>query len=307
MKHRTFIILLFVIYMVAMTGLMIWQGIGIAPDRYAFVLLLGSLLVKRTRNFILDWIPFLFLLISYDFLRGLADQLATKVNFTPMINFDKTLFGELPSTTLQRLFFNPYQLAFHDYFFTVIYFLHFALPLSFGFLLWLQNRQQFREFVTAISTLSYAAWATFILFPAAPPWLAQKEGYITGITKIMDKTIALFPTKIDLPTIYHNINPNPVAAVPSLHTAYPLIVFLFAWKAFKLKALFFLPYVLAVWTSIVYLGEHYVADVLAGIVYAITFYLVTVKIIHYFNWGKLFRKLFNISIKNLLKHILLAK
>lgn len=89
MRHRIFNISLFVIYIVGMTALMIWQGVGIAPDRYAFVLLLASLLVKRTRSFILDWIPFLFILISYDFLRGFADNLGQRVNFLELIEMKK--------------------------------------------------------------------------------------------------------------------------------------------------------------------------------------------------------------------------
>lgn len=165
-----------------------------------------------------------------------------------------------------------------DFLSAIFYFLHFALPLSFGFILWLYNRAYFKQFVTAILLLSYSAWITFLIYPAAPPWLSSNEGYLPKVVKIMDQVLSVFPDKWDLPTVYHNFNPNPVAAMPSLHAAYPLLVLLFALKFFKLKALIFGLYVLGVWVSIVYLGEHYVVDIIAGAIYAIFFYFVAIKI-----------------------------
>lgn len=289
MKHRVFNVSLFVIYIAGMTGLMIWQGIGIDPSRYVFVLLLASLLVKRTRSFILDWTPFLFILLSYDFLRGFADNLGPRADFVNLINLEKGLFGTIPTTGLQKIFYNPQAPSLLDFMATIFYFLHFALPLSFGFILWLYNRGHFRQFVTGILLLSYAGWLTFLIFPAAPPWLASNEGYLPKVHKILDVTLGAFPDKWNLPSIYHQFNPNPVAAMPSLHAAYPLLILLFALKFFKLKALLFAPFVLAVWISIVYLGEHYVVDIIAGAIYAIIFYFIAVKL-HVIDWGRIIDK-----------------
>jgi len=271
-----------------MTAVMVWQGIGIAPDRYAFVLLFASLLVKRTRQFILDWIPFLFLLISYDFLRGFADNFLFKPHYIELIQAEEFLFRSLPTVTLQALFYHPPGLSWYDFIAIILYFLHFALPLAFGYLLWMFNRQHFKQFVIGILILSYTGWVTYIAYPAAPPWLAEKEGYISGVTKIMDQTLSVFPQRLQLPTIYHQFNPNPVAAIPSLHSAYPFLVFLFALRYFRKKALLFFPYVLAVWLSVVYLGEHYIIDVLAGILYSFFAYLATV-FLHTKGWLKAFQ------------------
>lgn len=278
MKHRVFNVSLFIIYIVGMTALMIWQGIGIAPDRYAFVLLLASLFIKKTRSFILDWIPFLFILLSYDFLRGFADNLNGRVNYQSLIDAETWLFKSIPTIELQKLYFNSPTTTFLDFAASIFYFLHFALPLSFGFILWIYNRSYFKRFVTGILLLSYAGWITFLIYPAAPPWLASNEGYLPKVYKIMDQTLSVFPDRWNLPTIYHQFNPNPVAAMPSLHAAYPLLVFLFALNFFKLKALLFFPYVLATWFSIVYLGEHYMVDIIVGAFYAVIFYFLAVRL-----------------------------
>lgn len=280
MKHPTFIISLFLIYILVTTALMIKLGIGIAPDRYIFVLFFAAIFVKRVKSFVLDWIPFLFIILSYDWLRGMAGILNSRVYYLPQLQFDQIVFGVNPSVYLQSHFFNPSQLAWYDYASTILYFLHFALPLAFGYLLWLQKRQYFKEFVTGISLVSYAAWLTYIAFPAAPPWLATQKGILPGLTKILDQTLSSFPQAVDLPTFYHRMNPNMVAAVPSMHAAYPFLVLLFALSFFGKKALLFIPYVLVVWVSIVYLGEHYVSDVLAGALYAFIFFLLTIKLIH---------------------------
>ncbi len=276
MKQHHFTIATFVIYIIGMTALMIWQGIGIAPDRYAVILLLGSLLVRRTRQFLLDWIPFLFILISYDFLRGFADNLSMRVNFHDLLLADKLLFqGIIPTQALQEHFYKVGQIQWYDLLATLFYFLHFALPLAFGFLLWLSSRERFRQFVIGILLLSYAGWLTYLVFPSAPPWMAAQTGLLPNVQKILDATLALFPAALELPTIYHRLNPNPVAALPSMHAAYPFLILLFSLRFFGKKALFFLIYVLLAWTSFVYLGEHYVIDILMGALYAIVFFYLS--------------------------------
>jgi membrane-associated phospholipid phosphatase len=275
-KHHHLTIVLFIVYIIGMTALMIWQGIGIAPDRYAAILLLGALLVRRTRAFLLDWIPFLFILISYDFLRGFADNVTLRVHYQELIDAEVWLFqGQIPTIWLQELLFVPGRISWYDFLATISYFLHFALPLGFGFLLWLDSRSRFRQFVLGIVLLSYAAWITYLAYPAAPPWLAANEGYLPEVHKIIQSTLEIFPEKLHLPTIYHQFNPNPVAAMPSMHAAYPMMVFLFAVSFFGLKALIFIPYVLFIWFSIVYLGEHYVVDIIGGAIYAVAFFLLT--------------------------------
>lgn len=257
-----------------MTAVMIWQGIGIAPDRYAFILLVAALLIKKTRQFLLDWIPFLFILIAYDFLRGFADNLSSRVHFVELYQIDKLIFGVIPTEYWQHIYFDPNNLKWYDFVATIFYFLHFALPLAFGYLLWVSNRAHFRQFVIAILLLSYAGWITFLIYPAAPPWLASQKGYLYGVTKIVDYTINIFPEKISLPTIYHQMNPNQVAAIPSMHAAYPLLVLLYCLKFFGPAGITFSVYVLLSWASVVYLGEHYVVDLIAGGIYAIIFFLV---------------------------------
>lgn len=105
--------------------------------------------------------------------------------------------------------------------------------------------------------------------------MAAEQGIIPPVYNIFYDTAANFLQGGALPSVYKMFNPNPVAAMPSLHAAYPMLVFLYLLKYFGKKAWWFSIYVLAVWVGIVYLGHHYVIDALAGGIYAmIIFYLV---------------------------------
>jgi membrane-associated phospholipid phosphatase len=62
---------------------------------------------------------------------------------------------------------------------------------------------------------------------------------------------------------------NPVAAMPSLHAAIPMMLALFFWSRVRwwVKALLAV-YAVAMGLTLVYAGEHYVIDVLLGWAYA---------------------------------------
>jgi membrane-associated phospholipid phosphatase len=63
---------------------------------------------------------------------------------------------------------------------------------------------------------------------------------------------------------------NRVAAMPSLHAAVPAMLLFFSWPLVRAWARAGLTlYALAMALTLVYGGEHYVADVLAGWLYAL--------------------------------------
>ena len=89
---------------------MLSQGIEVLPDRYAVAMLVGAIILGRGRRFITDWSPFIGLLISYDFLRGFADDLAGRAEFLLPMQADTAIFGIVPTAFLQQTFFNSSSL-----------------------------------------------------------------------------------------------------------------------------------------------------------------------------------------------------
>ena len=272
-QHRSLPWLAFGLYMTLTTALLIGLGIPIPPDRYFVVLLVPMLLVRRARTFVLDWSPFLLLLFSYEFLRGLAGKVG-QINYLLALGFDSRLFGTPPPVSLQQRFAHHAPVAY-DYVAALLYLLHFVAPLSFAFVLWMRSREDFARFTGSFLLLSYAALATFVLFPAAPPWLASQQGYLPAVHEQVGVVLSAFPSHFKLPTVYQLFDPNQVAAIPSLHAAYPLLLLLFACRFFGLRALVLAPYVAGVWLAVVYMGEHYVFDVVAGAAYSVAAFLFT--------------------------------
>src|SRR5205823_1071596 len=64
------------------------------------------------------------------------------------------------------------------------------------------------------------------------------------------------------------VGQNDVAAMPSLHMAITVVIAMFAWSRDRRLGLLGAVYAAAMGFSLVYLGEHYVTDVLAGVAFA---------------------------------------
>jgi membrane-associated phospholipid phosphatase len=73
--------------------------------------------------------------------------------------------------------------------------------------------------------------------------------------------------------------PNPVAAMPSLHAGFPFLVFLVLTRVWPRWGWMSIVYPLAMSFAVVYMGEHYVIDVLAGFLYAlVAFALIWIRL-----------------------------
>jgi hypothetical protein len=259
-------------YIVLTGGYLIWRRQMILPDEFFILVLVVSILLGRAKTFLWDWLPLVFLLVGYDYVRGLVPLVNDHVHLQPMIDFDRFVFGSVPTIALQARYYTPDAAHWYDYAAVSLYLIHFIVPLGVAFLFWLQDRKIFREYAAGILILSYLAYLTYLVFPAAPPWLAAQAGLLPNVYKILNETFLQFREPINLPTIYARLGVNLVAAVPSLHAAYPLLTALFVWeKVPKLWPLLAM-YVFSVWIAVVYLGEHYVFDVFTGVIYAVAAY-----------------------------------
>lgn len=276
-RHHKTTLILPIGYFLIISVFLIWHGAFFSPDLFFVVALFAALILGRSKQFIRDWSVPVILLLSYDYLRGLAPKLTESVNIYPMIYFDKTIFGELPTNSLQSIFYSSGSVHWYDYLGTVLYMSHFIVPMLIGFIFWIKDKEYFRNYFLALLILSYGAFITYIIFPAMPPWMASQQGLIPEVTKIMDKVFVSFAEPLNLPSVYRIVSANMVAAVPSLHAAYPLLTLLFLVKKFKLKGLLFLPYVFGIWFSIVYFGEHYVFDIAIGVLYAVLSYVLVCR------------------------------
>ena len=268
-------------YIVILSALMLVRGVSITPDVLLVAFGLAAVLLGRGRLFVRDWIPFIGLFFAYELMRGYADNIGLAIHVTDVLAVERALFlGHLPTQVLQDALHPPSGPDVLASVATVFYFLHFPLPIAVGFFLWLRRRRVYYDFVAALILVSMAGFATYVLLPVAPPWWAAQHGYLPGPDgrpailylkeQGFDQLASLFGFEghyLYSYTIY-DINPNQVAAFPSLHAAYPFLGFLFARRAFGRVGWLLLAYSVCVWFSVVYLADHYVVDILAGLAYA---------------------------------------
>lgn len=182
---------------------------------------------------------------------------------------DEALFGAVPTVWLQARLVDGSP-HWWDAPAALVYVTHFvAIPLVTA-LAWFALRDRFREWLVAVLTMSLAGIAVYVAYPAAPPWLAAERGDVGDVERISHLGWeALHLGAVGRLTELGQSGSNPVAAMPSLHAGAAVLVALFLWPSVSRTVRVALAaYALAMAVTLVYTGEHYVVDVLAGWVLA---------------------------------------
>ena len=257
---------------------------GIVIDRVSVLLSVLILFVianvgrpiNQVGRGVLDFAFYASMWIAYDESRGIADRLGFPLQVESVINMDKFLFfGGVPNVWMQERFYEPGSVRWYDVAGSLVYFSHFIGPPAVMVILYLANRREWLRFVKRFATTMFIACTMFIVLPTAPPWMAaggDREIILNELPPLRRPTargwshlgLKSFANAWD--AVKGRDWANKVAALPSLHAGYALFVvaFLLPWiRPRWLKVLVF-AWPLAMTAALVYFGEHYVVDALAG-------------------------------------------
>ncbi len=266
-------------------GSAIWihrKGLFIQTDTVVLWVLCGLValtLTDLTRwglRLLWDWLPLGALLVFYDQSAPLVRWLGTPLHTSLQVNFDELLFGKpLLTLQLQHLFNQGLKVRWFEYPMWGIYMTHFFMALVVAGLLWRFSYERFRQFRTQIIILSTLGFATYVLYPAAPPWYLADHLHV--LPKIY-RTVFITWGHLGLRTagsiadgaIEGNDLGNQLAAVPSMHAAISLFIACFFWRGARpwLRVVL-VVYVLGMAFSLVYSGEHYFFDIVLGWFYTV--------------------------------------
>jgi hypothetical protein len=268
-----------VLFVVVLVVFIYLDGIPASRERLLVWIVLGLLAFSTTNvrgwagGVLFEWLPLALVLWAYDLLRGVADGLFFDAHVTPQIDAEKLVFfGTVPTVWLQEhLWDGSLDLHWYDYAAWLVYVSYFLATYLLAAGLWFFARERFRRYVACVSLLALMGFLTYALFPAAPPWLASREGALPHTTRLIGQISGHIPI-LDFRTIFERGSEyaNPVAAVPSLHGAYTLLTVIFLWR--------FVPrwgrpllaaYPIAMAFALSYTSEHYVVDVLLGWAYTL--------------------------------------
>jgi hypothetical protein len=223
---------------------------------------------RQVARLLADWLPLVAVLLLYDMSRGLADGLGMPVHIGELATADRWLAGGvLPTVWLQH----HVDSRIWEVVATLVYCSHFVVTPLVLAVLWARNRDLWKRYVLMVLALSLAGLVTYVLYPAAPPWFAAKEGVIEPVARISNAGWSVLGLpKAGALLEQSQAQVNLVAAMPSLHTAFAVLTCLFlfpcaqrAWQRAGLVLYAGLMPVVLVWS-----GEHYVVDTLLGAVYA---------------------------------------
>jgi membrane-associated phospholipid phosphatase len=218
---------------------------------------------NRTVALIRGWAPFAALLIAYELMRDLASMVGVPPH--NLAGVERAFFGgHEPTLVLQAAIGSLGDSDLFEDVASFVYSAHFVLPIAVGAWLWARHRAEFRRFGLSLVVLCGLAFVTYVVAPTAPPWLAQPG----SVRHLMQDTVA----RLDLPTaltwLYAHHDYNLYAAFPSLHAGFPVLAAIAAWRSNRWVGALLSVWAVVVWIAVVYLGEHYVTDVVGGILYA---------------------------------------
>ena len=227
-----------------------------------------TIILKKHRQFLKDWLLFLSIIYLSDTLRGVTYYLICKFQLPVyclyVIKLEKALFGTIPSVLLQNLLLNGQEIGYLEKFLTVLHGTHFIAFLLVGFFLWLRNYHRFEIFKYSFYLLLAGGLSSYFLIPTTPPWLASEMFHL--IPPLRHFNLEIY--NMYIPDLTSGFNTDPVAAMPSLHAAFPFLCCLLIWKVMKQKGWIFYLYTLLIFFTIIYTGDHYIIDILAGIILA---------------------------------------
>ena len=281
-----------IIWGVALVIVWLADGLPLSRDRLMMWILLGLLAFSLTnvrgwlRSVVLEWLPFLAILWAYDLLRGQADGLLFQAHVLPQLRADEFIgAGIAPTVRLQRWLWDGFfDIHWYDYAVWLVYVSYFLATYVVAAILWFIARDRFRRYVVMVSLVAMMGFTTYALFPAAPPWMASELGELQPTTRAISVIWSHIPIG-NFDTLYEkgaNYS-NQVAAVPSLHGAYTLLIALILWPLVKpwwgRALLAFYP--VAMLFALVYSAEHYAVDIFLGWLYTLFAYWAVNRLFDY--------------------------
>lgn len=226
------------------------------------VLLMAVVPIALRASRIPIWCTFLVGVTAHGLLWNGVDNLGAATRYGYVIAGDRVLgLGALPTEFLQSWWYAGYPRA-HDWLLLAVYYSFFGLPLFLVTATRSRGYAAARVYVGALLLASALSLPVMALMPTAPPWLAAREGLV-GVQEIRLHALGL-----DLSDALIE-RTNIVAAMPSLHQATAVICALAVasnWRRLRPLAI---GYGLAMGVTLVYLGEHYVVDVVMGTLFAL--------------------------------------
>ena len=254
-------------------------SVGLRPEHYliAVLFLVMFFVSEPSRKLAVGLIPFIIFGISYDWMRVWPNYTVNPIDIKGLYEAEKYLFGIVESGVrmIPCEYFAIHNWPVADFFAGIFYLGWVPVPIAFGVYLYLKNdKNMFLRFSLVFLFVNLLGFTCYYIHPAAPPWYAMQYGFepilntpgnMAGLVRF-DALLG-----ISLFDGIYGRNANVFAAVPSLHSAYLVIVLFYALKKKCNWAILtvIIVFLIGIWFTAVYTAHHYIIDVLLGILCAV--------------------------------------
>jgi hypothetical protein len=183
----------------------------------------------------------------------------------PIVSDRAIGFGKLPNARLQRALAKAPGIKGINLFLTWAHWLWFLEPYFALLYILLRHPEKFPRAARQLAAVFDSGCAVYFAVPTAPPWWAAEEGLTEEeVRRIMVEVGEEFWGQEAWPRMYDALGGNPWAAMPSLHFATSMVVAGALADTGKVAGAVGWAYSMTLGFALVYLGEHYVTDLVAG-------------------------------------------
>lgn len=208
-------------------------------------------------------------LATYQMPNDDPEKLAKRVRIDYPVSIDRWLGGgELPGVRIQRALAKDGSVRLPEQALVWAHWVWFAFPHGTAAYILARHPERFPRG----ALLTYSVFDLGLLgywgLPTAPPWYAAKHGRLhldegPALRRMMVEHGERF-WKDHWQPLYGVLGGNPLAAMPSLHFATSLMAAYLLAELGPVEGAIGWTYALTLGFALVYLGEHYVVDLIAG-------------------------------------------
>ena len=240
--------------------------------------------------------------ILYSAITYIPNYSVSDVNIKELYDLEVALFGVIENgqrISLCEWFSTRFSDGFSLYF-GFSYLLWIPGPMFFALYLLVKDKKAVIEFAYTYLLTNIIGLTFYYIYPAAPPWYYLEYGDVLDTSTRGSEALLSEFDRLTGTSIFHSIynkNVNVFGAIPSLHSAYPLLGIFFAYRhGHKKFLIFFILMGIGTWIGAVYSQHHYVIDVLLGLLCATVAYFTMVKVIFKTNWFERFRRWYQVEL-----------
>jgi membrane-associated phospholipid phosphatase len=172
--------------------------------------------------------------------------------------------GQLPTLRLQRALARPGRPTALDRLLSVVHWSWFAEPHLALIYILARDERRFPSAARQMAATYDLGCAGYFAVPTAPPWWAAEQGAIDGEVRRLMVDVGEEVWGRAWPALYDSLGGNPWAAMPSLHFGTSVMAAILLSESGPVAGAVGWAYALTLGFALVYLGEHYAVDLLAG-------------------------------------------